>query len=258
MSKPQSPLKKAIQGLDIKKPFDLRAQMKPALKAPIEVELPNSESAQTVVPTVGFFMLAHSVFQSPILRELSGDAFRIFIWMSSQAWRFRESNGQFRAAVDYIAAKCGCSRSTVTRGLADLKSTKLIECIEQNFKKGNLWKVSRIADGRNESADSESAPIDPVAGSLSGGSMSNLNREPAQNEQHLINSLKINKNSEEAAAFQNELKMIWAAFREEFQSEEAQETEIRRHQNGLSFGITQPLAKDMAVLKWWESCSRTL
>jgi hypothetical protein len=254
MSKNASQLKTAIQGLNIKKPFDLRTQSKPALKAPAQVQDAQHESAHSAQATPqGFFMLAHSVFQNPIIRELSGDAFRIFIWMSSQAWRFRESNGQFRAAVDYIVAKCGCSRSTVTRGLADLKLAKLIECVEQNFKKGNLWQVSRIADGRNEQAEIEPAQNEKEAGLKSGGSMPKLSREHAQNEHHLITSLEINKNSEEGAAFQNELKTIWKEFRIQFSSIEAQNAEILLQLKGQPFGMNQPFARDLAVLKWWES-----
>lgn len=260
MSKSTVQLKEAIQGLNIKKPFDLRAQMKPALKAPAQVELAQKEETQADQPEVvaipvpqGFFMLAHSVFSQPLIRDLSGDAFRIFIWMSSQAWRFRQSNGQFRAAVDYIAASCGCSRSTVTRGLSDLKATKLIQCIEQNFKKGNLWLVSQIADGRNEQAEYELAQNSAEAGSKSGSSLPKKTQEAAQKEQHLINSLKNKNNSQEAEAFQNELKMIWEKFRCEFPDAGKQELELEKLLTGLPFGRTNAFARDLAVLKWWEA-----
>ncbi len=211
MSKNTLELKQAIQGLNITKPFDLRAQSKPALKRPAETEVPQVETVQTKPaqnreaqngvsgPVAerehGFFMLAHSVFENVVLRQLSGDSFRIFIWMSALAWRFRGSSGEFRASVEYVSAKCGCSRSTATRGLKDLRENQLIECVEQNFKKGNLWRVSRIADGRryvdSDDAQDEQTKNEPTQEedevcSKSGSSSSNLSKEGALIEQQII------------------------------------------------------------------------
>jgi hypothetical protein len=261
MSKNTIQLKSAIQSLNIKKPYDLRAQLKPTLKAPAQIEEPQIEQpeiqeTQNKEPTHGFFMLAHSVFNEEVIQNLSGDAFRIFIWMSAQAWRFKESKGEFRAAVDYISIKCGCSRSTVTRGLADLKKNNLIECVEQNFKKGNLWKVSRIADGRKEDAEIELAQNKVEAGSKSGSSMPNLNKEHAQNEHHIINpNKKFNKSQEAAgdvAEALEERKLIWEKFCEAFPNEADQNVEIQKRLEGFPFVATQSFAKDMAVMKWWE------
>lgn len=262
MSKNTIQLKSAIQSLNIKKPYDLRAQLKPTLKAPTqieatEIEHTETEQTQKREPASGFFMLAHSVFEEEVIQNLSGDAFRIFIWMSAQAWRFKESKGEFRAAVDYISVKCGCSRSTVTRGLADLKKNNLIECVEQNFKKGNLWKVSRIADGRKEDAETEFAQNGAEVGSKSGSSISNLKQEHAQNEHHIIiPNKKLNKSQEAAgdvAEALEERKMIWEKFRETFPDEADQNSEIQKHLQGFPFASTQAFGKDMAVMKWWES-----
>jgi hypothetical protein len=264
MSKNTIELKSAIQNLNIKKPYDLRAQLKPTLKAPAQIqeaqiEQPEVQGAQKKEPAQGFFMLAHSVFDEEVVRNLSGDAFRIFIWMSAQAWRFKESKGEFRAAVDYISVKCGCSRSTVTRGLNDLKKNNLIECVEQNFKKGNLWKVNRIADGRKEDAEIELAQNKVEAGSKSGSSIPNLKQEHAQNEHHIINpNKKLNKSLEAAgdvAEALEERKMIWKKFYEAFPSEDDQIGEIQKRLEGFPFVATQSFAKEMAVMKWWEDGS---
>ena len=276
MSKNNLHLKSAIQGLNINKPYDLRAQIKPALKAPVQIEQVQKqhaesedvqiEAAQKREAPQGFFMLAHSVFEDEVIRNLSGDAFRIFIWMSAQAWRFKESKGEFRGAVDYISLKCGCSRSTVTRGLQDLKANKLIVCIEQNFKKGNLWGVSRIADGRKdaeiEASHNEETKIGVAqnrgeACSKSGGSVLNLTKEHAHNEHHLINPNKKLNKSEEAAGeiFEalEERKMMWKKFTEAFPNEIDRECKIRDQLQGLPFPPTQEFARDLAVMKWWES-----
>ena len=209
MSKGTLQLKEAIQGLNIKKPFDLRAQNKPALKKPVDaipVQIEHAKFEYAKIENTqieetesykGFFMLAHSVFENELVRALSGDAFRIFVWMSAIAWRFKNSKGEFRASVDYVSMKCGCSRSTATRGLQDLKSKNLIVCIEQNFKKGNLWRVSRLADGRSldtesEPAQNQSSQNEGGAGSNSACSLVKSTIEPAQNEHHLISSNKPN------------------------------------------------------------------
>ena len=91
---------------------------------------------------------------------------KVFIWMSSMAWRYQHSNGEFRGAVEYISIVSGCSRSTVTRALRDLKALKLIECVEQNFKKGNLWRVSSIANGRGKNNENQDGQIEQGACSI--------------------------------------------------------------------------------------------
>jgi hypothetical protein len=95
MSKNTIELKSAIQKLKIKKPYDLRAQLKPTLKAPaqieeVQIEQPDVQETKKREPAQGFFMLAHSVFDEEVVLNLSGDAFCIFIWMSAQAWSFKE------------------------------------------------------------------------------------------------------------------------------------------------------------------------
>jgi hypothetical protein len=264
MSKSNSLLKAAIQDLNIQKPYDLRAQMKPALKKPAEitvgaqVEQPQNKDTQARPAKQGFFMLAHSVFENLLIQKLSGDAFRIFIWMSAQAWRYRESNGQFRAAVDYITVNCGCSRSTVTRALADLKEQGLIECMEQNFKKGNLWRVSRVADGRNEEAESElpqteSSRNESEAGSKSGGSVLKKNTKHAQNEQQIINPLQENfKNpKKEADEFFDEIEEKWKRFCEEFSDEGGRAAKLKELLEGLPFAPSSELGRNMAMVKWF-------
>ncbi len=182
MAKSDSELKRAIAGLNIKKPYDLRFQGKPSFKLP-QNEGPHFVQPQTegtqfrdpdfeathlqetqiqapqleTVPSLealeveteklpkGYFKLAHSTFAHAKLRALTGDAFRVFLWMSSRAWRFETSNGCLRASVSYISILAGVSESSVSRSLALLKREDLIELKELNFKKGNLWKVCSLA-----------------------------------------------------------------------------------------------------------------
>ena len=182
MAKPNSDLRNAIAGLKIKAPYDLRSQGKPAFEAPqnklTQAEVtqsqepqrkdpqsqdpqfkePHQDSAQTEVPRIGvapvsetessqrgYFKLAHSVFGNPLLRTLPGDAFRVFLWMSSRAWRFEDSDGSLHASVSFISAGAGVSESTVSRCLLLLKDKCLIELMELNYKKGNTWRVEPLA-----------------------------------------------------------------------------------------------------------------
>lgn len=114
-------------------------------------EATQNEHAQNEAPETrtnqGFFKLAHSVFSEPLLQELSGDCFRLFLWISSRAWRFSKSNGQVRASVRFIEEQTGMSHATVSRSLKTLKEKHLIRLVETDFKRGNIWQVSAIALG---------------------------------------------------------------------------------------------------------------
>lgn len=116
-------------------------------------ELPQSEKPLREVPQAevpqkevgGFFKLSHRAFFDPTLRELSGDCFRLFLWLSSRAWRFSTSDGTVRASVSYIETQAGMSHATISRALKTLREKKLVTLKETDFKKGNLWHVSPIA-----------------------------------------------------------------------------------------------------------------
>jgi hypothetical protein len=102
----------------------------------------------------GFFKLSHAVFSEPLLQELSGDCFRLFLWLSSRAWRFHKSNGQLRASVRFIEAQTRMSHATVSRALKTLKDKNLLRLVETDFKRGNIWQVSGIALGNRGPDDS--------------------------------------------------------------------------------------------------------
>ncbi len=64
------------------------------IEAPLipQVEQPQVEEPQREIGTPqGFFKLSHGVFSEPLLKDLSGDCFRLFLWLSSRAWRFLSS-----------------------------------------------------------------------------------------------------------------------------------------------------------------------
>lgn len=119
-------------------------------------EAPHSDVTQTemaseIVGTEenmrGYFKLSHAIFSDRILRELPGDCFRLFLWMSSRAWRFPTSEGILRASVNFVTEQTGMSHATVSRALKALKETELVSLIKTDFKRGNVWKVFPIAYG---------------------------------------------------------------------------------------------------------------
>lgn len=152
----KSNLKSAIEGLKINTPFDLRRQGQVALAPPRmsePVERPQTKQTKTEpaqkeapqterAPAKGFFMLARSAFADPDLQRLSGDAFRLFIWMSAQAWGYQDSDGTLRASIGFMCGGTGVSHATVSRALGQLKLMKLVELVRTDFKRGNTWSVS--------------------------------------------------------------------------------------------------------------------
>lgn len=88
---------------------------------------------------------AHRLFDEPRVRSLSGDAFRVFLWMSSQAWKYRDSDGKVKASASLISRGTGVSEATVTRSLSALQTTQLITRLRIDYAYGNLWRVELIA-----------------------------------------------------------------------------------------------------------------
>lgn len=120
---------------------------------PTQNEAPHNDVAQVEgalfehTSNQGFFKLSHAVFSEPLLQQLSGDCFRLFLWLSSRAWRFAKSNGHVRASVRFIEDQTGMSHATVSRALKTLKDRNLVRLAETDFKRGNTWQVSSIAFG---------------------------------------------------------------------------------------------------------------
>ncbi|MGE4234087.1 MAG: ArsR family transcriptional regulator [Bacteriovoracia bacterium] len=108
-----------------------------------ENELPHEEITEELKgEPKGYFKLAHSVFFDPQLRALSGDSFRLYLWMSSRAWQFQNSNGGLRAAVRWITEITGISHATVSRSLRALQDAGLIEALKVDPRLGNVWQVT--------------------------------------------------------------------------------------------------------------------
>jgi len=191
-----------------------------------QIEPPQKEAAQTEVPSVpqverpqteepqrevgtpqGFFKLSHGVFSEPLLKDLSGDCFRLFLWLSSRAWRFPSSGGVVRASVGYIEMQAGMSHATISRGLKTLKEKGLISIVEVDFKIGNLWQVSSLACGnpshddrppRDKAPQNEAAQIASGGASKNGSQSLKLRSHLPQNEQDL-RSFKKEKKLKEVA-----------------------------------------------------------
>lgn len=153
-------------------------------KPVVSVEAKPDESTQKH----GFFKLAHAGVYDERLRNLSGDSFRVFIFLSLNAWRFTQNRGEVRASVNYVSKISGVSRSTATRCLESLEEAKLLVMLEQDYKRGNLWRVSDLlsfrAGAENEHAQNGDTQIEQGACSKSVRSILKMNTEHAHFEHH--------------------------------------------------------------------------
>lgn len=137
----------------------------------------------------GFFKLSVRTFSLPQLQKLSGDCFRLFLWMSSKAWRYLSADGTLRASIGYIAAATGMSHATISRSVKTLRDEGLIRLVENDYKKGNLWHVSPLAFGgpgdmppQFELPQNGGTQKEVVDASKRGGSSLNLRPKPPQIE----------------------------------------------------------------------------
>lgn len=222
MSRAPSELKQAIQGLGIGRKFKLRSPPPLSFQAPEarQIEVPRTEVPQAEPPQIegasvgpaGFFRLAHAVFGDLQLRDLTGEEFRIFLWLSTRAWQFPDSDGRLRASVSYIQRGLGSSPASIERALRSLQAKKLLRLAVRDFKLGNLWEVSpkavdrgppggargrgewhQIEVSQNGGAQSEAPQTDPAAPSSCVSSPRAMMEQPPQVEAEVRTS----KNSQE-------------------------------------------------------------
>ncbi len=159
-------------------------------------ELPQNEAPLKEVPQ-GYFKLSHAVFSEPQLQDLSGDCFKLFLWLSSRAWRYPTSDGSIRASISFMESGAGIPHATVSRSLKTLKEKKLITIVTVDFKKGNIWQISPIAFGnqgddnppRKKAAQSEATQI-ANEGASKGGNESLNSRQPLPQNEGQIRSFK--------------------------------------------------------------------
>lgn len=169
------------------------------------IEVAQREDAPNERPysKAGFFKLSHAIFDHQVVRDLSGDCFRVFLWMSTRAWRFPESNGVVRASVSFIEARAGMSHATVSRALKSLKEAGLVKLVEVDYKRGNVWMVCDLAvanptdprpRGRREVC--EVAQIEDEGAAIRVTSHLDSSERLPQTEAHLKNSKKEKNKSE--------------------------------------------------------------
>ncbi len=101
----------------------------------------NLKLASTNTKDLGFYKLSHTIFEIPQIKNLTGEHFRLYVWMLMKAWRFPDSTGTIRASLSYIQRHLPISESTATRALKSLQKLGVIKMIEKNFREGNLWLI---------------------------------------------------------------------------------------------------------------------
>lgn len=168
-------------------------------------ELPQDEGATSNA----FFRLSPRVFSETLTRNLSGDCFRLFLWLSWRAWRYPNSPGVVRAAVSFIEDETGMGHATASRALKKLRESGLIQLIETDFKRGNLWKISGLAcpnrspdPGTGSKIPQNEVPLKKRRGAPERGTSDlKSSAKPPQNESHLKNYINLRNLSQEDATF---------------------------------------------------------
>jgi hypothetical protein len=195
--------------VDPASPFDLPGSVPPMQESRDE-EVPCEPGAADS----GYFQLTHAIFRDPELRTLSGDTFRLYLWLSCQGWRFRDSDGTLRASVGFITEGCGLPHATVSRGLKTLREKRLVQLVKTDFKRGNIWRVSRRAVwsprrgkvSQIEAARIEGPPVDLDATSIRGSSRLNSSKKFPQIEAETRNPIPFKKSKNSFSCESSEIR----------------------------------------------------
>lgn len=180
----------------------------PRNEAARPTEEAQNEVPQNEQPSRTFFRLSDRAFSYPQLQQLSGDCFRLFLWMSSRGWRYQNSDGSLRASVSFIEDNTSMSHATISRCLKTLREERLIDLLETDYKRGNVWSVSPVAfagcDPENlpprfGGPQNEAPRNESPAASKRDGSHLNLREKGPQNEGQVRKLKKDKKLSQEGA-----------------------------------------------------------
>lgn len=159
MNKSRTLLKGGIQALNVGQAAQIPKHLKfeaPRIEVPQravpQMEVPQNERS----PLTRFFPLSIDIFSSPEVRSLSGDAFRVFLWMSTYAWQFPTSKGQVQASIGRVSRETGVSEASASRIFAALQAKGLIQQIKSDFKYGNIWQVRDLARAKGRDAQQAS------------------------------------------------------------------------------------------------------
>jgi DNA-binding transcriptional ArsR family regulator len=200
--------------------------------------------------TKGFFRVDHNIFQDKRLRQLSGDCFRIFLWMSSRAWRFPLSRGFLRASISMIHLSTGVSEATVSRALSELKKAALIRLVKVDRKAGNRWWVESILGvPQNEGTQIRGTQVEGSVPSKRKSSTLNMRLAPIQNEGHIRSIKEINKEEEEA----KNLRLAWEYFQREFPAERDREEKLKIMLERFTGNFKPPktVMQNLVVREWF-------
>ncbi len=102
---------------------------------------PNYPHPKTGLKYNGFFPMRCIFFSPDFIGVLAPGEIILFLYLSFLAWRYPAQEGCVRAALPYLVAGIGESRATIHRYLQRLEKLGYIECLETNYKVGNLYRI---------------------------------------------------------------------------------------------------------------------
>jgi DNA-binding transcriptional ArsR family regulator len=220
-----------------------------------EVVLCDSEAceveAEERTRTKGYFRVDHQIFQDECLRRLSGEGFRIFLWMSSRAWRFPASKGFLRASISMIHLYTGVSEATVSRVLNELKKADLIQLHKVDRKVGNWWWVRPVFQiPQNESTQIKISQNEGLVPSKRGNGSLKVREKIPQNEGHIRSIKEEIKEEEESASS----RLAWKTFKRSFSSEIERKERLKIMVTDEFTGTFKPperVMESLVVLDWF-------
>jgi len=131
-------IRQGIECLRLDGPVQVEASLP---KRPVKSPVSKPKSALVLE---GSIEIPLNCFANPVVRTLSGDAFRLYLLMSGLAWREKGSGGTLRTSVAMLANATGLAPATVVRATEQLKKSMLLTCLQRNYRTGNLWAVANL------------------------------------------------------------------------------------------------------------------
>lgn len=93
----------------------------------------------------GYIRLAHSFLDNEVIRELSGNAFKLYVYMRQWAYRKENSNGEYLTYTLSLAKKAlNVSEPTANKAILELESKGLIKRLNNSryAREASQWKFS--------------------------------------------------------------------------------------------------------------------
>lgn len=99
----------------------------------------------------GYVRLANSFLDSDLIRSLSGNAFKVYVYMRQWAYRKRKSNGQFLTyTLSMVMNILNVSEPTANKAILELQSKKIIKRLNNSRQERRATKWCFVGEWSDE------------------------------------------------------------------------------------------------------------